>query len=249
MKTTLVLKTVSVLLVGGLSLAAQDTQWQANAGLALPVGSANSMMGLSAGLQIGGAYEIKTTSGYAFRPGVNFTFFGNSAKSGVVSDADSIVLSNGEGTAAQAMPYNTPETVKQGLSGFQFVTDFLVPIYGKSNFLVGLSLNKYSEKMSGGRAAGTNGANDMGVYSPVGIDSATYLFDGTSETRMGNPNGSASVPGVKWGIRVGFESECTKNWSYHIIFQQTELGRMTSNASALPDVNPAWFEIGATYKF
>jgi hypothetical protein len=84
----------------------------------------------------------------------------------------------------------------------------------------------------------------------VGLDHAHYDDDGNGGVvRSGDPNGSFSVPGLKFGLRIGLEYAYTKNLTGHVLFQVTELGRMVSIPSAISTVNPSWFDLGVSYRF
>ena len=243
MNKTRALKTAGLLLAGVLSLAAQDSGWQASGALSLPVGTAHDQMGLTLGIHFTAGYEFKTESGYGFRPGFGIGYFNGKGVTGVTADADAQI----NGASASGVPLDPSTYLVAGsslthkLTQIQIMMDSLIPITNKTKLVVGLSLNKYQVKVS---------AAPAGAYSPVGLDAAQYADDGQGGlVRSGNANGSASIPGIKFGLRLGFEHAFSKQWSGNLLFQQTELGRMVSKASALPTVNPAWLEFGFSYRF
>jgi hypothetical protein len=250
------IKTAGMILAGILAVSAQDTGWMLNGSLALPVGTAHDAMGLTYGVRVGGAYEIKTAYGYSFRPGLTISYFGGKGVTGVQANADY----NLEAGAYSQSPVD-PSTwqavgssVKTTLLQTQIVGDLIVPFSKSVNAVVGISVSKYIGDFSGGSASTSidesSGLPTGGAYSPVDLDKATYTADGAGGlVRTGNPNGSFSIPGLKIGVRLGVEVAFSKQLSGQILFQQTELGRMVSIPGALNTVNPSTFEVGVVYKF
>jgi hypothetical protein len=240
MKKTHLLKTTGMLLAAALSLSAQTNGWQANGSVLLPVATAHDKMGLDSGLQLGMGYNFVTANGYTFRSGFALARFTGKGVTGVMADADTTILTAG-GPIDPSTYQVAGSSVKHELTRFQLTEDLVIPVYGKFDFLMGLSISRYKIKVSGAAA---------GVYSPVSLDAARYYPDGNGGSlRVGDANGSPDVPGYKLGMRIGGEYAFTKQLKGQILFQQTELGRMTSIPSALPSVNPASLEFSISYQF
>lgn len=100
--------------------------------------------------------------------------------------------------------------------------------------LVGLSLNTYSMTKSG--TENTDDALDVDHHFPVG-----------------------DAKGVKFGFRLGLEYRLSTRWYLELLLQQTELaGKDLSGDIKAPDgtelvrqggINPAWLQLGVTYRF
>lgn len=216
-------------------LRAQDaTGFSAGASLLTGVGHTADLAGVKSGVNVWGAYTIKTEGGYNVRPGLAINNLIGSGVSGVAANADDLA-SAGEG-------YNVPgSSLKHTFTSVQVFSDFVVPIFdNKANWIIGLSLSKYSVKVSGARA---------GEYSPFDLDAATRNDGSGSVVRSGNANGTVSVPGYKFGLRVGFDYKINKQLSVQCLLQQTELGRIWGQPTQLPTLNPAWLEVGVNYHF
>jgi len=100
--------------------------------------------------------------------------------------------------------------------------------------LVGLSLNTYSMSRTGTENA--DDALDIDHHFPIG-----------------------DAKGVKFGFRLGLEYQLTPKWALELLLQQTELaGKDLSGDVKAPDgtelvrqgpINPAWLQLGVTYRF
>lgn len=246
-----------ILMAGSLALGlqAQDASaWSAGGSLIGGVGRTSSAAGLKSGLNLWGGYGFKTDVGdVLLRPGLGLTLLMGSNVKGVPYNADYVAIGN-QGSGWPEDPSLPGTAVKHELTGIQVLCDAIIPIFeNKAKLILGLSLNSYSVKFSGGRAATFDGSGnviDAGVYSPIDLDSAHYdVQEGSGLIRSGNPNGTKTVPGQKFGFRVGFEYTVTKNLGIQMMFQQTELGRMLSEAGQLQTIQPAWLELGVSYHF
>lgn len=254
MKKLHALKISVMFMAGIITLAAQNSGWQLNGALALPFGSANDKMGLTLGAHAGLAYTIQTSSGYAVRPGLSLGYYSGKGVTGVQADADfQINNAANPGQLPNSDWQAVGSSVKHTLTQIEIINDVLIPVATKWNMVLGISLSKYQGKFSGGAAGHYDPGEGLfvgGIYSPVGIDKAHYEPDGSAGlNRSGDPNGSFSIPGYKFGLRVGFEYTYNKNFTSQVLYHQTELGRMVSKTSALPTVNPSSLEFGIIYHF
>jgi hypothetical protein len=227
-----------LLAMASTGLMAQDSGFGASAAYIYGTGRTESMAGVKAGLALSGHYTIATSNGYDVRAGIGLNFLIGSGVEGVDANADAESRTNTNYMVAGS-------SLKHSFTNGQAFADVVVPIFDKrGDWILGLSVNKYSVKVSGA----PDGAH--AAYSPFDLDAATRTLDDNGNlVRSGSANGSTSVPGLKLGLRLGADYKFTKNLSAQVLFQTTELGRITSLAGQLPTMNPSWLEFGITYKF
>ncbi len=216
-------------------LQAQDTKgFSVGASLLGGVGNTYDAIDANSGFNVWAGYTVKTDMGFSFRPGIGYNTLIGGSVLGVPTNADDL--------AAAGSSYTIPgSNLKHTLTSVQVFTDFIVPIFNnRADWIIGLSLSKYHVKVSGAQA---------GQYSPVDLDAATRDDSSGSVLRTGDANGTVSVPGYKFGLRAGIDYKFNKQFSLQVLFQQTELGRIYGRPTQLPTLNPAWIEVGASYKF
>jgi hypothetical protein len=224
-----------LLALASMGLQAQDSGFGVSAAFLTGAGRTESQAGVKSGLALAGHYTIPTSNGYDVRAGFAANLLIGSGVEGVDATADA--------DAAGGANYMVPgSSIKHQFTNIQVFGDVVVPIYDKhADWIIGLSVNKYMLKVSG---AGP------GVYSSFDLDAATRTLDDNGNlVRSGSANGSVTIPGVKLGVRMGADYHFSKNLSAQVLFQATELGRITSLSGQLPTLNPAWLEFGVTYKF
>ena len=213
-------------------LQAQDIQgFGAGASLLSGIGATKAAIAANSGFTVWGSYTFKTDAGIYVRPGLAINTLIGSDVNAVPANADALAATG---------PYTIPgSAIKHNLTSGQVFAVFVVPIFNnRADWIVGLSLNKYRLKVSDALA---------GQYSPVDLDAATR--SGSPVVRSGDANGTLSVPGYKFGLRFGVDYRINKQFSVQLLLQQTELGRIYSKATQMPTLNPAWLELGASYKF
>jgi len=221
--------------IASTGLQAQDAAgFSVGASLLTGAGHTDTLAGVKSGVNVWAGYTFKTEAGYNFRPGIAINSLIGSGVPGVKADADDLISANS--------PYTVPgSSLKHTFTSVQVFSDFVVPIFNnKANWIIGLSLSKYKVEVSGARA---------GEYSPLDLDAANRNNDSGSVLRSGNANGTVSVPGYKFGLRLGFDYKITKQLAVQCLLQQTELGRIYGQATQLPTLNPAWLEFGVSYRF
>jgi hypothetical protein len=226
----------AALLTGAMSmgLQAQEAGPSVGASLLTGAGRTSDVVGLKSGLTLSAAYTFETSQGIKVRPGFSLGMLVGSGVQGVTADADD--------RAANNVPYNIPgSSLKHTFNNIQLSSDILVPIFNnRANWIIGLSLNKYSVKVSGAA---------KGQYSPVDLDAATRSDATGSVVRTGDANGTTTIPGYKFGLRAGVDYKLNSNVSLQVLFQQTEMGRIFAKQGQLPTLNPAWLEFGVNYRF
>jgi hypothetical protein len=228
-----------LLALASMGLQAQDSGFGVSAAFLTGAGRTESQAGVKSGLALAGHYTIPTSNGYDVRAGFAANLLIGSGVEGVDATADA--------DAAGGANYMVPgSSIKHQFTNIQVFGDVVVPIYDKhADWIIGLSVNKYMLKVSGA----PDGAH--AAYSPFDLDAATRSIDPNTGAliRTGSANGSVTIPGVKLGVRMGADYHFSKNLSAQVLFQATELGRITSLSGQLPTLNPAWLEFGVTYKF
>ena len=218
-------------------LQAQDAGWGVSADLLTGAGRTNSAAGIKSGLTLSGSYTFETSNGFNVRPGIALNYLIGSGVTGVAPNADAILDTDATGS------YTVPgSSIKHTITGVQVFGDLLIPIFDKrADWILGLSVNKYSVKVSGAPA---------GAYSPIDIDAGARAYDDNGDVvRTGNANGTVSIPSYKMGFRTGFDYKINKNLAIQALLQMTELGRAISMPTQVPTLQPAWVEIGVSYKF
>jgi len=139
------------------------------------------------------------------------------------------------GVSFAAMPGKEHFELKTSLSMVQVHGDlFLATPSPALRGLVGLSLNSYSMSTSG--TEDTNDALDVDHHFPM-----------------------SNAKGIKFGFRIGLDYRLAPDWSLELLLQQTELaGKDLSGDVKAPDgtelvrqggINPAWLQLGVTYRF
>lgn len=139
------------------------------------------------------------------------------------------------GISIAAMPGKERLGLKTSLTLFQLHGDIYLETPSPAlRGLVGLSLNSYSMSTSG--TEDTLDALDVDHHFPM-----------------------HDVKGVKLGLRLGLEYRLSSSWSLELVLQQTELaGKDLTGDIKAPDgtelvrqggINPAWLQLGATYRF
>jgi len=139
------------------------------------------------------------------------------------------------GLSFAAMPGKERFGLKTSLTLAQLHGDIYLATPSKAlRGLVGLSLNSYTMSTSG--TENTDDALDIDHHFPM-----------------------HDVKGVKLGLRLGLDYRLGEAWSLELLFQQTELaGKDLSGDVTAPDgstlvrqggINPAWLQLGVTFRF
>jgi hypothetical protein len=115
-----------------------------------------------------------------------------------------------------------------------------------------LGINDFPGKDNAGVKQSLMGIQAAGdIFIETGVQHLSILtgvsINKWNEKISPEPAGySASVKGIKFGARFGFEYQVNQNWSVNTMLQVVELG---VNANSTKGYNPSWVQIGAKYHF
>jgi hypothetical protein len=124
------------------------------------------------------------------------------------------------------MPGKERDGLKTSLTLYQVSGDLVIQTSIPSlSGVVGVSVNSYSASFSG---VESQTADDTVHHFPF-----------------------KNCKGIKGGLRLGLEYSFTKHLSGDLLFQQTELaGQVASDSfKRAGGINPAWLQLGLSYKF
>jgi len=236
MNLKLISLTLGAALVLGGTLHAQDTsRWSVSASVGLGTDSLDSITKSGTGWWSIGAYNL------------DFGYTGMIADSGVPFRASIGInyLPSGRERLGASWTLNDTQPIMNTLTGYYIAGDMFVPtrIIDNLQLVLGISVNQWSLFQK-------NGYDE--VPNPATGQNTLVRALGKKETY--------SVPGIKFGGRIGLEYKISDKLAFDVLFQLIEVGQDRSHfiqfyESDTPFItgakpwNPSWLQFGVKYSF